>query len=148
MIVKKIEMNDDKSPFDKVPHQILVLKLKAHGKYNEFLVKQTLINTSQHAFLKARSCLTNLLRFFEEITMCVDDGSLRWMGFPEAKVRMVEGAYEGTKGRVVCGPGISKEFRVDVGLRQGTALNPLLFIVVLEMVSNRANASYILRKLI
>ena len=30
----------------------------------EFLVKYNLINTSQHGFLKARSCLTNLLFFF------------------------------------------------------------------------------------
>ena len=30
----------------------------------EFLVKHQLINTSQHGFLKARSCLTNLLWFF------------------------------------------------------------------------------------
>ena len=29
----------------------------------EFLAKHELINTSQHGFLKARSCLTNLLRF-------------------------------------------------------------------------------------
>ena len=29
----------------------------------EFLVKHNLINTSQHGFLKARSCLTNLLFF-------------------------------------------------------------------------------------
>ena len=41
----------------------------------EFLVKYKLINTSQHGFLKARSCLTNLLCFFEEITMWLDDGS-------------------------------------------------------------------------
>ena len=41
----------------------------------EFLVKHNLINTSQHGFLKARSCLTNLLCFFEEITKRVDDGS-------------------------------------------------------------------------
>ena len=41
----------------------------------EFLVKHKLINTSQHGFLKARSCLTNLLCFFEEITKWVDDGS-------------------------------------------------------------------------
>ena len=34
----------------------------------EFLVKHKLINTSQHGFLKARSSLTNLLCFFEEIT--------------------------------------------------------------------------------
>ena len=30
---------------------------------------------SQHRFLKARSCLTNLLCFVEEITKWVDDGS-------------------------------------------------------------------------
>ena len=33
----------------------------------EFLVKHKLINTSQHGFLKARSCLTNLLCFLEEV---------------------------------------------------------------------------------
>ena len=41
----------------------------------EFLVKHNLINTSQHGFLKARSRLTNLLCFLEEITKWVDDGS-------------------------------------------------------------------------
>ena len=41
----------------------------------EFLVKHKLINTSQHGFLKARSCLTNLLCFLEEITKWVDDRS-------------------------------------------------------------------------
>ena len=41
----------------------------------DFLVKHKLINPSQHDFLKARSCLTNLLCFLEEITKWVDDGS-------------------------------------------------------------------------
>ena len=41
----------------------------------EFLVKHKLINTSQHGFLKARSCLTNILCFLEEIAKWVDDGS-------------------------------------------------------------------------
>ena len=41
----------------------------------EFLVNHKLINTSQHGFTKARSCLTNLLCFLEEITKWVDDGS-------------------------------------------------------------------------
>ena len=40
-----------------------------------FLVKHKLINPSQYGFLKARSCLTNSLCFFEEITKWVDDGS-------------------------------------------------------------------------
>ena len=34
-----------------------------------------LINPSQHGFPKAKSCLTNMLCFLEEITKWVDDGS-------------------------------------------------------------------------
>ena len=73
---------------------------------------------------------------------------LRWMGVPETEVRMVEGTYEETKGRVVCGPGISEEFRVDVGLRQGRALSPLLFIAVVEVISWKPSTKDILRKLL
>ena len=48
---------------------------------------------------------------------------------------MVEGTYKETKVRVVCVPGISEEFRVDFGLRQGSALSPLLVIAVVEVIS-------------
>ena len=41
----------------------------------DFLIKHKLINPTQHGFLKVRSCLTNLLCFFEETTEWVDDGS-------------------------------------------------------------------------
>ena len=41
----------------------------------DFLIKHKFINHSQHGFLKARSCLTNLLCFLEELTKLVDDGS-------------------------------------------------------------------------
>ena len=39
----------------------------------DFLVKNKLINPSQHGFLKARSCLTNM--FLEDVTKWVDEGS-------------------------------------------------------------------------
>ena len=41
----------------------------------DFLIKHKLINPSQHGFLKAKSCLTNLFCVLEEITKWVDDGS-------------------------------------------------------------------------
>ena len=41
----------------------------------DFLNKHKLINPSQHGFLKAKSCLTNVLCFLEEITKLVDDGT-------------------------------------------------------------------------
>ena len=44
---------------------------------------------------------------------------------------MVDGMYEKTTARVVVGEGASEEFDVKIGLRQGSALSPLLFIEVL-----------------
>ena len=53
----------------------------------DFLITHTLINPSQHGFLRARSCLTNMLCFFEEITKWVDEGSavdVIYLGFQKA----------------------------------------------------------------
>ena len=51
--------------------------------------------------------------------------TLRWMGVPEAKVRMAEGMYEKTTSMVVVGEGASEEFGVNSGLRRGSVLSPL-----------------------
>ena len=40
-----------------------------------FLVRHKLLNSFQHGFLIARSCVTNMLCFFEEITKWIDVGS-------------------------------------------------------------------------
>ena len=65
--------------------------------------------------------------------------TLRWMGVPEAEVRLVEGMYKGMKGRVLVGPGMSESFSVNIGLRQGSILSPLMFIMVMELVSRRVS---------
>ena len=41
----------------------------------DFLANNKLINPSQHGFLKARSCLTNMLCFLENVTKWLDEGS-------------------------------------------------------------------------
>jgi hypothetical protein len=41
----------------------------------DFLFNNKLINPSQHGFLKARSCLTNILYLLEDVTKWVDEGS-------------------------------------------------------------------------
>ena len=63
--------------------------------------------------------------------------TLRWMSVPEAEVRMVEGTYEKTTARVVVGERASEEFRVNIGLRQGSVLSPLQFITVLDLISRK-----------
>ena len=66
------------------------------GHMVDFLVRHKLLNSSQHGFLKARSCLTNMLCFLEEITKWIDEGSpvdIIYLDFQKAfdKVPMVSG---------------------------------------------------------
>ena len=49
---------------------------------------------------------------------------------------MVEGTHEDTKGRVLCGPGMSGEFKEHV-VAQGSAFTPLLFIGMVELISRK-----------
>ena len=70
------------------------------------------------------------------------------MGVPEAEVRMVEGTYEKTTARVVVGEGASEEFEVNIGLRQGSVLSPLLFIAVLDLISRKTVVKDAMKKLL
>ena len=74
--------------------------------------------------------------------------TLRWMGVPEAEVRMVKGTYEKTTARVVVGRGASEEFEVKIGLRQRSVLSPLLFIAVLDLVSRKTVVKDAMKKLL
>ena len=74
--------------------------------------------------------------------------TLRWMGVPEAEVRMVEGTYEKTTARVVVGERASDAFGVKIGLRQGSVLSPLLFIAVLDLISRKTVVKDAMAKLL
>ena len=92
---------------------------------------------------------------FVDLEKAFDTGSremvmatLRWMGIPEAEVRMVEGTYEKTTARVVVAEGASEEFEVNIGLRQGSVLSPLLFIAVLDLISRKTVVKDAMKKLL
>ena len=73
--------------------------------------------------------------------------TLRWMGVPEAEVRVVEGMYEKTTARVLVGEGAPEKFKIKIGLRQGSVLSPLLFISVLDLISRKTVMKDAMKKL-
>ena len=79
----------------------------------------------------------DLEKAFDTVPREMVMATLRWMGVPEAAVRMVEGKYEKTTARVVVGEGASEEFEVNIELRQDSVLSPLLFIAVLDLIISR-----------
>ena len=124
----------------------------------DFLMKHKLINHSQHGFLKARSCRTNLLCFFEEITKCVDDGSpvdviyldfqkafhkiphqrlilkLKSHGMGNSIINWIEQWLPDRRQSVFVDGEVSSRKSVLTGLPQGSVLWPVLFFVYIMQI--------------
>ena len=57
-------------------------------------------------------------------------------GLTEKYVRAVQDMYEGCKTVVRCAVGVTEEFKVEVGLHQGSALSPFLFAMVMDRLTD------------
>ena len=62
--------------------------------------------------------------------------SLRKKGVTEGLINMVKAIYDGASTMVRSGGQCSEPFEVKVGVHQGSRLSPLLFITVLDAISN------------
>ncbi|KAK3563728.1 hypothetical protein QTP86_034452 [Hemibagrus guttatus] len=66
----------------------------------------------------------------EELWYC-----MRKSGVAEKYIRVVQDMYERSRTVVRCAVGQTKEFKVEVGLHQGSALSPFLFAIVMDQLS-------------
>ena len=87
---------------------------------------------------KLYMCFVDLEKAFDRVPRSVIEWALRKRLVPEVLVRAVMKLYEDAKTRVRVGLGLSEEFDVGVGVHQGSALSPLLFALVMDVLSEGA----------
>src|SRR6266853_4742151 len=84
---------------------------------------------------KLYCCFVDLEKAYDRVPRELIWWCMRKRGVPEKLVRIVKEMYEGARTAVRVSGGVSEEFYVTVGLHQGSALSPYIFVLVMDVVS-------------
>ena len=69
--------------------------------------------------------------------------AIRTKGLSEVMVQSVMSLYDGAKTRMRMGSAYSKEFEVKVGVHEGPVLSPLLFPIVVDVITENARRAVV-----
>ena len=87
---------------------------------------------------KLYMCFVDLEKAFDRVPRKVMEFGLRKKGLAEVLVQTVMSLHECSRTKVGLRSGTSEEFWVRVGVHQGSVLSPLIFAIVVDVVTEHA----------
>ena len=87
---------------------------------------------------KLYMCSVDLENAIDEVPRKVAELAIRKKGNPEPLAVAVMRLYKGAKTKIKFGTHFSEQFKVSVGVHQGSVLSPLLFAIVVDVVTYEA----------
>ena len=84
---------------------------------------------------KLYMCFVDMEKAYDRVPRKVMEWAMRKNCLSEVMVRAVMSLYDGAKTRVRVGSAYSEEFEVKVGVHQGSVLLPLLFAIVVDVIT-------------
>ena len=113
----------------------VITEIARRGVVNELLYADDLVIMSEDKNKKLYMCFVDMEKAFDRVPKKVMEWTMRKKGLLEVIVRAVMSLYDGAK-RVGCA--YSEEFEVKVGIHQGSVLSPLLFAIVVDVITENA----------
>ena len=87
---------------------------------------------------KLYMCFVDVEKAFDRVPRKVMEWAMRKKGLSEVMVQAVMSLYDGAKTRVRVGYAYSEEFKVKVSVHQEYVLSPLLFAIVVDVITKKA----------
>ena len=87
---------------------------------------------------KLYMCFVDLEKAFDRVPREVMQWALRKKGLAKVLVQAVMSLYEGSSMKVIVGSGTSEEFGLRVGVHQESVQSPLIFAIVVDVVTKHA----------
>ena len=87
---------------------------------------------------KLYMCFVDMEKAFDRVPRKVMEWAMRKKGLSEVIVWAVMSLYDGAKTRVRVGSAYSEKLEVKVGVHQGSVLSPLLFAIVVDIITENA----------